>query len=117
MKVKLGQIYNSVGVLAKLLDTEIPVSLSYKLMKLINNLNTELKQVEEQRIKLVKKYSSSDKESVVSDESKDEFLKEFSVLLEEEVDIAWESVNLQNYGDSIKMSINDLTKVEYLFSE
>ena len=34
MKVKLGEIYNSVGVLGKLLDTEIPITVSFKLMKL-----------------------------------------------------------------------------------
>jgi len=118
MKVKLGEIYNSVSVLSKLLDTEIPVSVSFKMMKLVNTLNSELKTVEEQRIKLVKKYSKeSESESIVQDDSKEEFLKEFSVLLAEEVDVQWTPISLETMGDSVKLSVNDLTKVQYLFAQ
>ena len=118
MKVKLGEIYNSVGVLGKLLDTEIPITVSFKLMKLVNTLNSELKTVEEQRIKLVKKYSTgSETESNVSDDSKEEFLKEFSKLLAEEIDVPWVAISMETLGDSVKLSVNDLTKVQYLFAQ
>ena len=118
MKVKLGEIYNSVNVLSKLLDTEIPVSVSYKLMKLVNTLNSELKTVEEQRIKLVKKYSdTSTEESTVKDESKDAFLKDFSELLAQEIEIDWVALSLKTLDNSVKLSVNDLTKIQYLFAE
>jgi hypothetical protein len=116
MKVKLGDVYVSVGVLNKILDTELPVTVSYKMMKLVNKLNEELKTVEEQRVKLVKKYSSST-ENTVSEDNKNNFLQEFSTLLESEIDLDWEKIALKTLDKDIKLSVNDLSKVQYLFSE
>lgn len=116
MKVKLSDVYVSVPVLTKVLDLELPINLSYKLMKVVNVLNTELKTIEEQRVKLVKKYSKNN-EINVSEENKQDFLKDFSTLLDEEIDINWEKMSIQLFGDDLKLSINDLTKIFYLFSE
>ena len=117
MKVKLSDVYVSVPVLTKVLDLELPVTVSYKFMKLVNNLNEELKGIEEQRVKLVKKYSSEGNPATVDDAKKNEFLAEFSSLLEEEIDINWDRINLNSLGESIKISPNELNKVSYLFSE
>jgi hypothetical protein len=103
MKVKLSDVYVSVPVLTKVLDLELPVNISYKFMKLVNNLNQELKNIEEQRVKLVKKYSSNEEGTNVSDDKKSEFLNEFTGLLNEEIEINWEKMVLTNLG-------NDLTK-------
>lgn len=116
MKVKLSDVYVSVPVLTKVLDLELPINLSYKLMKVVNVLNTELKTIEEQRVKLVKKYSKNN-EINVSEENKQDFLKDFSTLLDEEIDINWEKMSIELFGDDLKLSINDLTKIFYLFSE
>ena len=116
MKVKLSDVYISVPVLTKILDLEMPVSFSYKFMKLVNALNNELKDIEEQRVKLVKKYTKDDSNTVL-DENKDAFLKEFTSLLETEIDISWDKVPLQTMGNEIKISANDLSKIAYLFSE
>jgi len=117
MKVKLSDVYVSVPVLTKVLDLELPVTVSYKFMKLVNNLNEELKGIEEQRVKLVKKYSTDDNPATVSDTKKEEFLAEFTSLLNEEIDINWEKLTLEKLGDSLKLSPNELNKVSYLFSE
>lgn len=116
MKVKLSEVYVSVPVLSKALDLELPINVSYKVMKLVNSLNTELKNIEEQRVKLVKKYSDSDQNNVLEDK-KQEFLKEFSLLLEEEIEVSWEKLPISSFGNDMKLSVNDLSKVSYLFSE
>jgi hypothetical protein len=117
MKVKLSDVYVSVPVLTKVLDLELPVNISYKFMKLVNNLNQELKNIEEQRVKLVKKYSSDEEGTNVSDDKKSEFLNEFTGLLNEEIEINWEKMVLTNLGNDLKLTPNDLNKVSYLFSE
>lgn len=117
MKVKLSDVYVSVPVLTKVLDLELPVTVSYKFMKLVNNLNEELKGIEEQRVKLVKKYSTEENQATVADTKKEEFLAEFTSLLNEEIDINWEKLALEKLGDSLKLSPNELNKVSYLFSE
>lgn len=116
MKVRLSDVYVSVPVLNKVLDLELPINVSYKVMKLVNSLNTELKNIEEQRVKLVKKYSGSDQNNV-SEENKQEFLKEFSALLEEEIDVSWDKISVSSLGTNMKLSVNDLGKISYLFSE
>ena len=116
MKVKLGDVYVSVNVLNKILDTELPVTVSYKMMKLVNKLNDELKTIENQRVKLVKKYSTEE-QGTVSEDNKNKFLQEFSVLLETEIDLDWEKIPLKTLDNNLKLSVNDLTKVQYIFSE
>lgn len=116
MKIRLSDVYVSVPVLTKILDLELPVNISYKLMKLVNSLNSELKNIEDQRIKLVKKYSGEDQNNV-SEEKKQEFLKEFSALLEEEIEISWNKMPVSSLGTDMKLSVNDIGKVTYLFSE
>jgi len=116
MKVKLGDVYVSITVLNKILDTELPVTVSYKMMKLVNKLNEELKTIEDQRIKLVQKYSTEEQGNV-SENNKDKFLQEFSSLLETEIDLEWEKIPLKTLDNNLKLSVNDLTKVQYIFSE
>lgn len=116
MKVKLGDVYVSVNVLNKILDTELPVTVSYKMMKLVNKLNDELKTIEDQRVKLVKKYSTEE-QGTVSEDNKNKFLQEFSVLLETEIDLDWEKIPLKTLDNNLKLSVNDLSKVQYIFSE
>ena len=115
MKVKLSDVYVSVPVLTKVLDLEMPVNVSYKVMKLVDSLNTELKSIEDHRVKLVKKYSGEG--SNVLEESKQEFLTQFSTLLSEEVEISWEKLPVSSLGSGVKLSVNDLVKISYLFSE
>ena len=115
MKVRLIDIYSSVSVLNKLIEEPLPTKVSFKLMKLLNVLNAEVKLVEDQRLKLVKQYSTDG--NTVSEDNKDAFLKEFSEFLNEEVDVMWEPVEVDTLGDSIKLSVIDLAKIQYLFKD
>ena len=118
MKVKLFDIYNSIQVMNKVLETPLPVSVSYHLGKVFKSLNDELKSVEEQRIKLVEKFGSKEegKEVSVSDENKEKFLKEFSELLETSVEIEWTPLSVSKF-DNIQLTVADLSKISFLFTE
>jgi len=118
MKVKLFDVYNSVNVMNKVLDAQLPISVSFQLTKLVKTLNEEVKMIEEERIKLVKKYSETDKdgESTVSEDKKQNFLKDFSELLETEVDLNWTPVSVSKL-ENLNVSVNELSKIQYIFSE
>lgn len=115
MKVRLIDIYGSVSVLNKLVEEPLPTKISFKLMKLLNALNAEVKLVEDQRLKLVKQYSEDG--SSVSEQNKEAFIKEFSEFLNDDVEVVWEPIEVDNLGDSIKLSVTDLAKIQYLFKE
>jgi hypothetical protein len=115
MKVRLIDVYSSVSVLNKLIEEPLPTKLSFKLMKLLNALNAEVKLVEDQRLKLIKQYSVDG--NTVSEENKEAFVKEFSEFLNEEIDMQWEQIEVDNLGDNLKLSVTDLAKIQYLFKE
>jgi len=118
MKVRLIDVYNSVQVINKILDTQLPVTIAFQLTKLIKNLDNEVKIVEEQRVKLVSKYGEEieDKGFTVSEANKEAFLKEFTELLESEIEINWNPVDISKF-EGLNLSPNDLMKVSFLFSE
>ena len=115
MKVRLIDVYSSVSVLNKLIEEPLPTKLSFKLMKLLNALNAEVKLVEDQRLKLIKQYSVDG--NTVSEENKEAFVKEFSEFLNEEIDMQWEQIEVDNLGDNLKLSVTDMAKIQYLFKE
>jgi hypothetical protein len=118
MKVKLVEVYNSVSVMNKILDAELPASVAFKLTKLLKSLNDEIKSIEDQRVKLVSKHGQKDENGSVSvsESNKEEFIKEFSELLSTEIEIEWEPVSVEKF-DGLNLSANDLLKVGFLFSE
>jgi hypothetical protein len=115
MKVKLIDVYSSVGVLNKLIEEPLPTKISYKMMKLLGVLNGEVKLVEDQRLKLVKQYSEDGVS--VTDDKKEQFLKEFSSFLDVEVDVDWEPISVESFGENLKLSVVDLAKIHYLLKE
>jgi lipoate-protein ligase A len=118
VKVKLVDIYNSVPVMNKILETPLPASVSFQLSKLLKTLNDEMKSIEEQRIKLVEKYGnkSETQETVVSEENKEKFLQEFSDLLNTEVEVTWHPLSSSKF-DALQLSVNEMSRVQFLFSE
>ncbi len=103
MKISLNEIVSSVEGLKALLDTKLPVKVSYKISKLINNqLNRELKNYEEVRTKLIielgVKKDNGDSE-VVDPEKIKEFQSKLTELLKEEVEIEWEPLSVEDLGD------------------
>jgi len=118
MKVKLFEIYSSVPVMNKILEATLPASASFQLTKLLKTLNEEIKIIEEQRVKLVTKYGESEENEAVtvSDAKKDDFLKEFSELLDSEIDLNWNPLPISSF-EGLNLSVNDMLKVQFLFAD
>jgi len=119
MKVRLIEIKLIENSLNKLMEANLNVKIAYKLSKLLKKIGQELQDLEENRIRLVKKYSNdaeNDKEMKVADDKVDEFQKEFNVLLNVEVDVPFEPISIDDLGDDIKLTPIDIIRLGNIIS-
>jgi len=118
MKVHLGEIYVSTSVMNKLIDAELPAKVSFRLARLMREMNEALKHLDEERAKLIKKYGkeNGDGNITVSEENKEQFVNEFNDLLAEQIDINWEKMNPEELGDT-PLSVGEISKITFLFDQ
>lgn len=119
MKLKLDTIWNMQQSLAKLADREISdFKASYRIAKILKKFTNELKTVEETRQKIVAKYAqpvldSEGKETGskrVPETKLEEFGKEWSAVLSEEVEI--EGIVKVELPDDIKLTPREIADLE-----
>src|SRR5262249_22232382 len=97
MKFTLGQLVASKPALEKLLNNDLPVAVSFRLSKLIKSLNSELQHHEEERIKLVKKYGTTNETGVaVLPDRFQEFVKDMDSLNGLEVNLDIKPVSIED---------------------
>lgn len=117
MKVSLFEVYSSTVIMNKLIEAPLQARLSFKLIKVVQKFNEELKQLDEQRVKLIRKYGTETAEGIsVSDENKQSFIAEFNDLLAVEIDIDWDKISADAL-ENITFSTADIMKIQYLFKE
>lgn len=118
MKVSLGEIYMSTSVMNKLIDMPLPARMSFRLARVMREMNDILKNLEEERSKLIKKYGqdNGDGNITVSETNKDMFLEEFQSVLEDQVEINWEPIDPDSFGDST-ISVAEISKIGFLFKQ
>jgi hypothetical protein len=110
MKIKLAEIKMIEGSLKKVVDKDLPIQLAYRFGKFLKSLNIELQNIEEQRIKLIKKYAvqpQQGQEIKVADGKEPDFYNEFNQLLQQEVNIDFDPIPLAAFGD-ISLSAIDI---------
>ncbi len=119
MKFKLSEVRTLEGSLIKLTSKELPVKTAYRVGKLLKKVSEELVYIERHRVNLVKKYSNG-KDKIgnfeVSKEKENEFKKEFSELLTEEIVFDWELISISELGD-ISLTPVDLIRLDKLIYE
>ncbi len=122
MKFKLNEVYSLVRSLPKLTNKELPIRISYRLLKLLKSCSEEMETLEKSRIKLIKKYASEKKDDKekkdmsVSDKNKEKFQEEFTTLLEEEVEIDFKPIAIKDLGE-ITLTTNDLISLQKIIKE
>jgi hypothetical protein len=119
--VKLGILKAIEEPLIKLVKLELPIKTSYKLSKILKKIGQELADLEEERVKLVKKYGDQDDEAqsiqVKDPEKYEEFAKEFGELLQEEITLEIDPIPINMLGDSVTFSPAELAALEMLFKD
>ncbi len=104
--------------LSKLVNQDMPVRLSFTLSKLAKNIQEEMKNFEEQRIKLVQKVGEKQEDDTykVADNRMAEFNKELLDLLNIEIDVEGKiPISEIEKVDSIALSPQDVLSLEPLF--
>lgn len=100
MKMKLGEIEGRLKGLLKIIEKTFPAKVNYAIGKNSKLLESELKDLEEQRIKICESYADKDEDGkavtqekdgnttyVFSGDALEQCSKEYAELLEEEIDL------------------------------
>ncbi len=100
MKMKLGEVKGRLAGLLKIAEKTFPAKVSYAIAKNLKLLESEYKDLEEQRIKICESYADKDENGkamrqekdgntvyVFSEDAQEQCNKEYAELLEEEVEV------------------------------
>lgn len=109
------RIVNTINVLAELNNAKLPIKLAYAITKNINKINSELKAYNEEKAKLIDKYSEKDEEGKLK---ADEY---GNVILKEEHIEDWnrdikELLSIENEIDIHMIQLDDLLNSNYNIS-
>ena len=123
MKLSNERLVNSVGVLSKLTNLELPIKLSYAFSKNITKIDAELKAYNIEREKLLNKYGEKDEEGKLKLSEKGEvnildrenFNKDVAELLKCESEIDIHLIDLESIDTDIKITPGELMIIDYMF--
>ena len=123
MKISNERLVNSVEVLSKVTNLELPIKLSYAFSKNITKIDAELKAYNIEREKLLKKYGEKDEEGKLKVSEKGEvnildrenFNKEIAELLQCESEIDIHLIDLESINTDIKITPGELMVIDYMF--
>ena len=123
LKLSNERLVNSVGVLSKLTNLELPIKLSYAFSKNITKIDAELKAYNIEREKLLNKYGEKDEEGKLKLSEKGEvnildienFNKEIAELLQWESEIDIHLIDLESIDTDIKITPGELMVIDYMF--
>jgi molybdopterin converting factor small subunit len=112
ISIRLAELNRISNSLSKIITQDLPIKQAFRLSRLAKSVDTEMQELETQRVALVKKYGEKDESGNVSVKGKlQEFIDEFNELLKEEVEISFIPINLNDVGD-IKLSAMDIGNLE-----
>lgn len=123
MKLSNERLVNSVGVLSKLTNLELPIKLSYAFSKNITKIDAELKAYNMEREKLLNKYGEKDEEGKLKLSEKGEvnildrenFNKEIAELIQCKSEIDIHLIDLESINTDIKITPGELMIIDYMF--
>ena len=120
MKITLLQLKNLDQALHNFSKTVLPITVSYRVSKLLKQVVAELQQLEESRQKLVKTYGTHNEEKdqieVVGKEQLEGFVKDYNSLMEVEVELNFKPLELKEIPD-VTISPSDLLALSVLFKD
>lgn len=119
MKITLGDLRDSQPALNVLIDKELDITTAFKLSKAVKIIDKELKDLEEFRMKLIKKYGIYDdkqKAFTVKEDNQPKFYEEFGKLLDTKVDIKFTKISIKDLGD-IKITAKQLALLDPFIKE
>lgn len=126
IKVKLGDIVNSVDTFQAIMQQSFKGSLAFKIARLARELNKEMETFNEQRRKIINEYSLKDENGEVKPDENgniqiipdriNEFNAEFNNLLGTEVEINADKLPMDKIDD-FEISPQQMLNIEIFFEE
>lgn len=123
MKLSNEKLVNSIGVLNKLTNMELPIKLSYAISKNITKINRELVVYNKERQKLIEKYGEKDEESKLKTKEDgtinildiDSFNKDLKEILDIETEVDIHVIDLEKVDVDINITPGEIMLVDYMF--
>ncbi len=116
MKVNLGRLWASREVLNKVTTMKFKARTSYRLMKMIDQVNNELEPFGKARQELFLKYGDQDGDRVtIKKENTEAFMDELKELEGQEVELKF-SVSLEEIEEA-ELTPADLYAIDFLFAD
>lgn len=119
-KVKLIEVYNCISTFNSLLETQMPVKTSTKILTLVQEINNHLKDAEKQRTELIDKYGKKAKtgESVVPESKKQAFLDDLNNnVMNKEVEIFSELLSINDFSENFSITPSQLSLIKFLIKD
>lgn len=124
MKLSNEKLVNSIGVLSKLTNMELPIKLSYAISKNITKIDRELVVYNKERQKLIEKYGEKDEESKLKTKEDgtinildiDSFNKDLKDILEIETEVDIHVIDLEKINIDINITPGEIMLVDYMFN-
>lgn len=123
MKLSNEKLVNSIGVLTKLTNMELPIKLSYAFSKNITKIDRELTIYNKERQKLIEKYGEKDKEGKLKTKEDgtinildiDNFNNDLKEILEIETEIDIHVIDLDTINTDVNITPGELMVIGYMF--
>ena len=116
MRVSLGRLWASREVLNKVTSMKFKARTSYRLMKMIDQVNNELEPFGKARQELFLKYGDQDGDRVtIKKENTQAFMEELKELEGQEVELKF-SVSLEEIEDA-ELTPSDLYAIDFLLAD
>jgi hypothetical protein len=117
MKIKLGEIAAAVPAMNNLAQMKWPIKISYRIGKIVRQLNAEMEHYGQSREELIRKYGVETGERVeVTPENTKVFIDELKQLNEVEVELPIFSIKLSELGE-VDLAPIDLVNAWFVFSD
>ncbi|MPM33360.1 hypothetical protein SDC9_79933 [bioreactor metagenome] len=123
MKLSNEKLANSINVLTKLTNMELPIKFSYALSKNITKIDRELEVYNKERAKLIDKYGEKDEEGKLKTKEDgtinitdvENWNKDLKELLEIENEIDIHVIDLDSVNADINITPGELMVIGYMF--
>lgn len=118
MKVKLEKMVLAVEPLQRLFEEPMPIRTTFRLKKVMQELESNLKIYDESRTTLLKKYGDvqEDTSYKIKPDKQEVLEKEHKDLLDSEVSFGFQPLSSEDIGD-IKITPRDLLLLDWLIIE
>lgn len=120
MKIKLSELKNAEPSLRKLLNSEnLNVKIAYRLGRTTSKIDSELKQLEATRVRLVNKYGKKNKDGTITvkPDNMEKFTKEMETLLMMEINLELHPINVNELPEQTGLSPVDFNALNFLLTD